>query len=328
MDHESVLMEHRRVKLSNLFDFKPDAVLISDYDKGFLTEEMIEAMVKRPVASIIVSDAKREPGFYHGALLKCNREYERKFSVTRKIDSEFVITNGRDGPHVSINRNQDGWQAFFVRSGSYVECVNHIGAGDCFAAHLTLCLAHGLNLEDAATIAHSAGRVYVQHPHSRPPWPHEIRKDLDPVMGKVVTDLGDLRLSAQGRIVFTNGVFDLLGPHHLYLLQEAKKLGDCLVVGINADQSVKRLKGPSRPVIGLDQRLMMLCGLECVDWVVSFSDENPSEVMRVLKPDVLVKANFPDRNTSGDEFAKEVNLIPPVPGLSTSQTMNRIKSTC
>lgn len=148
-----------------------DAVLLSDYDKGFLSPEFIrrvvEACKKRKIPC--VADCKREPDLYEGCILKCNLDwFERRRGM---YHGHPVVTRGPFPPVVMGKMDPD----YALPS---VKCVNHIGAGDCFAAHLTLALACGLTLQEAATVAHSAGRVYVQYPHSRPPLPQEIAADL------------------------------------------------------------------------------------------------------------------------------------------------------
>ena len=151
-------------------------VLLSDYDKGFLSLEFIKDVVsicaRRGIPCVV--DAKREPKMYSGAILKCNSIYYAKYAEC--IDfSRLVVTNGDRNPMI--------WNCQAV-SGlgidlSSVPCVNHVGAGDCFAAHLTLALAYGFSLRESAAIAHSAGRVYVQRNHNTPPHPNAIVKDMD-----------------------------------------------------------------------------------------------------------------------------------------------------
>lgn len=148
----------------------PDAVLISDYDKGVLTLEFINRVVTICTQRKIpcVADVKRAPEVYEGAIIKGNWDwYERNTSSPRNR----VITDGCHLPYVNDEVRE-------VDNLPRVKCINHVGAGDCFAAHLTLALAYGFFLKEAAAIAHSAGRVYVQHPHNRPPHPHEIVADL------------------------------------------------------------------------------------------------------------------------------------------------------
>lgn len=145
-----------------------DAVLLSDYDKGFMTPEFIAQVVcvckKRGIPC--VADCKRNMRIYDGCILKGNAAYWGSYP----IPSSGVGTYGPDKPVVGPD--------IVGLDLPHVECVNHVGAGDCFAAHLTFALAHGFSLKEAAILAHSAGRVYVQHPHNRPPLPAEIIADL------------------------------------------------------------------------------------------------------------------------------------------------------
>jgi len=127
------------------------------------------------------------------------------------------------------------------------------------------------------------------------------------------------------RIVWTNGCFDLIGPHHVYCLQKAKALGKWLIVGVNDDESVRRLKGHGRPIIPLEHRMAILAALECVDLVVPFSEDTPVEILKKLRPDVLVKGYSTNRNRVGDEFAGSVHLVPVLEGWSTTATIERIK---
>jgi len=313
------LMESwRKTILERLYELAPDAVLISDYDKGFLTEAMIREVIGwcNEKGVPIVADAKREPKVYDGAILKFNHDYWLNHTTTGKSE---VITLGAEPPGVN------GRVLPKMAIGGIV-CKNHVGAGDCFSATLALALAHGFSLEDAAAIAHSAGRIYVQHLHGRPPWPFEIRRDLNPVGGKVLSafDLAALCRAAPGRICWANGCFDLLGPHHVQFLQNARRQGDLLVVGLNDDQSVRRLKGPKRPIMALPERTAMLAALDCVDWVVPFSADAPVEELSALRPHVRVCADIPDRNGAGDEYAGEVKLLPMVPQASTTAMVERI----
>lgn len=149
---------------------KPSAILLSDYDKGILTQSFIGRMIELANSRHIpiVVDPKRHPAIYEGAIIKSNHEWSHKFKhiphVMTHRAARPIIDKSLVGPKLPE-----------------VNCVNHVGAGDCFAAHLTLALAYGFSLKDAAVVAHSAGRVYVQHPHNRPPTIQEIRSDLGAV---------------------------------------------------------------------------------------------------------------------------------------------------
>lgn len=150
-----------------------EGVLISDYDKGLLTPDFIRHIIDwcevRGVPC--VADVKRDAPLYRGAIIKGNAEWWRTRSVP--IGTRWVMTSGADLPTTS-----DGYQCG-PHHQPRVRCVNHVGAGDCFAAHLTLALACDFSLKEAAIVAHAAGRVYVQRRHNCPPHPDEVVRDLD-----------------------------------------------------------------------------------------------------------------------------------------------------
>jgi D-beta-D-heptose 7-phosphate kinase/D-beta-D-heptose 1-phosphate adenosyltransferase len=142
--------------------------------------------------------------------------------------------------------------------------------------------------------------------------------------------LRDWRQRQTGRVVFTNGVFDLLHPGHIDVLTGARARGDVLVVGVNSDASVKRLKGPTRPVRNEGERVYVLAALEAVDAVTLFEQDTPLELVRVLEPDVIVKGGdyAPDTVVGADEVRSrggEVIIIPLTPGHSTTSTIERLR---
>lgn len=139
----------------------------------------------------------------------------------------------------------------------------------------------------------------------------------------------DLKLQGK-KLVFTNGCFDILHKGHIKTLSEAKKTGDLLVVGINDDASVSRLKGPERPVIPLDSRMAVLACLEFVDYVIPFSEDTPAEVIKLVRPDVLIKGgDYREDEIVGRELVVKlggfVRIIEQVPDISTSVIIERIK---
>lgn len=153
-----------------------DGVLLSDYDKGFLLPEFIKDVsgISAIRGICCVADVKRHPELYAGCIIKGNEYWFKRWyghSPMFGIDKNQVCTRGEFDPLL-----YDGCAESKLPP---VKCVNHVGAGDCFAAHLTLALAYGFSIKDAAAIAHSAGRVYVQFPHSRPPHPKEVAADLE-----------------------------------------------------------------------------------------------------------------------------------------------------
>ncbi len=135
----------------------------------------------------------------------------------------------------------------------------------------------------------------------------------------------------EGTVVFTNGCFDLLHPGHVAYLEEARSLGDALVVGVNTDASVRRLKGPTRPLVPELDRARVLAGLGAVDAVTLFDEDTPAELIAALRPDVLAKGGdyTPDRIVGRDTVEADggrVRVIPFLPGYSTSDLVRRIQS--
>jgi len=290
--------------------YSPDAILISDYDKGSLSEETIAAIIdecrRRKIP--VVSDAKRRPQVYAGSVLKCNADYESRFlGRGAKFAFGAVVTRGPEAPTVNGE--------LVYAAPSRTPCRNHVGAGDCFAAHLTLALAHGFSLVEAAAIAHSAGRVYVQHEHNRAPWPHEVRRDFDQVGGKVIAQPNVLRLAnPMAKIVWTNGVFRI-GAHagHAWLLNWARQQGDVLVIGVNDDASAARVR-PGDFVLPLEERCHILASMECVDWVVPFSEDRPDAAIAAVRPNVLVKGqDYEAADVHGAHWVHDVRIAPQSP---------------
>ena len=144
---------------------------------------------------------------------------------------------------------------------------------------------------------------------------------------KIVSDV-DLFLQLLNRknqtIVFTNGCFDLLHEGHLHLLKEAKKLGNILIVAVNADDSIKRLKGNSRPIETLETRLNKLSTLDEVDYLISFSEDTPLYLIQKIQPDKLVKGgDYKKEEIAGNNIVKEVVIVPLLEGFSTTKTISK-----
>lgn len=144
-------------------------------------------------------------------------------------------------------------------------------------------------------------------------------------------EAADWRRRAPGRVVFTNGVFDLLHPGHIDILWNARAQGDALVVGVNSDDSVRRLKGPTRPVRSEHERAYVLAGLHDVDAVVLFSQDTPLELIRRLRPDVLVKGGDYTRDTvvgadDVESWGGRVVIVPLVPGQSTTSIIEKLRA--
>ena len=210
------------------------------------------------------------------------------------------------------------------------------GAGDTFLAAFALALGGGAPSRVAARLGVEAATLAVARPGTAPVSFRELLQRLPEEKINVggsealERDLEQVRRSG-GRVVFTNGCFDLLHRGHLFLLREARKLGDILVVGVNSDASARRVKGPDRPVMLEEDRVELLEELPCVDHVVAFDEDTPEALIRRVKPDLHVKGG----DHAGDQLAEksvveevggEVVVLPLLPGRSASATIEHIRS--
>jgi D-beta-D-heptose 7-phosphate kinase/D-beta-D-heptose 1-phosphate adenosyltransferase len=210
------------------------------------------------------------------------------------------------------------------------------GAGDTFLAALGLALAAGAGTPAAAEIASLAAAVVVRKEGTVVCSAQQLVAGLagDTKRAADRAALGDrLRYerSLGRRVVFTNGCFDILHAGHVSYLSRAKSLADVLVVGINSDASVRRLKGPGRPINGLEDRLSVLAALSCIDFIVPFDEATPEALIRELQPDIFVKGGdytlgmLPEAAVV-EEFGGEVRILPYVDERSTTAIIDRIRA--
>jgi D-beta-D-heptose 7-phosphate kinase/D-beta-D-heptose 1-phosphate adenosyltransferase len=212
------------------------------------------------------------------------------------------------------------------------------GAGDMVLAAMTMAIACGASWVQAAMIANTAGGLEVEKFGIVPIKREEIIDELHRLEGEtrgkersapeLLREI-DRHRRAGHKVVFTNGVFDILHAGHVKYLEFSRKQGDLLIVGVNADESVKRLKGPARPVNPLADRMAVLAGLQSVDYVVSFTEETPAGLIATLRPDVLVKGeDYSGKEVVGRDIVEgsggRVVLAPFLQGRSTTSTIERI----
>jgi rfaE bifunctional protein nucleotidyltransferase chain/domain len=197
--------------------------------------------------------------------------------------------------------------------------VSVIGAGDCFAAFLAMGYVHGFAVAECAEIAFKAGTAYVKYKYNHPISCYELLRSEDPIKAKY------LQPSKGSKLVFTNGCFDLLHPGHIELLRFAKSKGERLVVALNSDESIRRLKGSSRPIMPLVDRMQMIANMDCVDHVTSFDEDTPYECIKKIQPNVLIKgADYEINQIIGADLVEEVYRCPIIPGASTTNLISRI----
>lgn len=211
------------------------------------------------------------------------------------------------------------------------------GAGDTAAAVITACLATGASIENAARIANAAAGIAVGEIGAIAVSSSRIAGELSGIAASKLLSRAELPLQLKRwrdrglRIVFTNGCFDLLHPGHLSLLNFAKSLGDILVLAINGDASVRRLKGPGRPLVSEHDRAAMLGALTCVDAVTIFDEDTPLEIIRSVTPEILVKGrDYRIEDVIGRDVVEaaggRVVLAPLLPDYSTTSLLARTRA--
>lgn len=336
--------------------FKPKGIIISDYSKGAITDRVVSHAIKLAKESgiFVTVDPKGELYYkYRGAdaITPNLREAETASGVrikdegTIKGAAEKIIAQ-TEADFVLVTRGADGI-SYFSKHGEFgtvpshsVEVFDVTGAGDTAASVFTLAFLASYLLEESVKIANAAAGIVVSRIGTssvtqsdlKAHFAREEEREKSKISARAPLAKTLSGLRAKGRkIVFTNGCFDLFHTGHLKLLREARKLGDALVVGINSDKSVTKLKGRGRPYITEADRAILLSALDCVDYLVVFEEDTPLELIKELKPDVLVKGgDYKPEEVVGGEFVRSyggrVKIIPLVKGVSTSSLAEKIKN--
>lgn len=336
---------------------RADVVVLSDYAKGVLTRRVISEVIaaaRKLDKPVIVDPKSRDFSIYRGAtLLTPNRKElaeatgHRAATEAEIIEAAKSAMQGVDCEAIIVTRSEHG-MSLVPRKGApvhvpayAVKVVDVSGPGDTVAAVLAVMLATGASHETALRAANAAAAVVVGKRGTATVTVDELRARLLPhavlaAEEKIVGSFEalDSHVKAwkrQGlRVGFTNGVFDLLHPGHIKVLTQARAACDRLVVGLNSDASVKRLKGPDRPLQNARARAEVLAALEAVDLVVMFEEDTPIDLIKRIVPSVLVKGgDYTREQVVGHDVVEaaggEVVLIETVAGMSTTSLVNRSK---
>ena len=333
-----------------------DVVIISDYAKGVCSKRLLRTIIhagRESGVPILVDPARgADWSKYHGCtLIKPNR-VEAEIATTQKINSAHealragaslcwqvdaelaVITLDRDGMAL-VNRRAEG-DVFPINARPVYDIT---GAGDMVIAMLAAAMGSKLSPADGVRLANIAAGLEVERIGVAAIPKEEIEGVLrslnSPGERKIVSldaarlALGEHRSRGE-RIVLTNGCFDLLHVGHVTYLAQAKAMGDVLVVAVNSDAGVRRLKGPTRPVIRETDRASMLAAMSAVDYVVIFDEDTPHELLRALRPDVLVKGGtYQPHEVVGHEvvtaYGGEVRVAGLVDGISTTNIVECLR---
>lgn len=344
--------------IAHLTDLAPgmDAILISDYGYGILTPRVLHALGRLQARDprVLLVDSRKLKA-YQGLRISAVKPNYAEMTELLHLDRlepgdariQQVLAHGRQVGELvqsqitAITLDQDG--ALFFERGRppyrvYARPAEHnrvAGAGDTFMSGLALALAAGADTGTAAELASAAAAVVVEKPGTSTCSPEEL-KMLFSGQEKILTDTFQVSALAaayhrQGRkVVFTNGCFDILHSGHIQYLNQAKARGDVLILGINSDASVRRLKGPNRPINPLDERIQVLAGLSSVDHLVAFDEDVPFHLVKLIEPDVYVKggdytrAQLPEAGLV-EGMGGQVILLPITEDRSTSSIIERIR---
>ena len=335
--------------------FLYDIIILSDYGKGVITPELAQGIIslaREGGKKVLVDPKGKDYRKYRGAhMLTPNRKEAQEATGIEIADEASLkdallwLKKSCELDRSMITLSEDGIAIYDdgVRRFPTVaqEVYDVTGAGDTVIASIAFALSSGRSIDEAARFANLAAGVVVGKIGSATVTIDEI-EEYEAMLHQSSSDahiksfeeierIVDRCRAGGKRIVFTNGCFDILHVGHVKYLQEAKSFGDILIVGLNSDASVRELKGPSRPVNTEDDRAYILAALESVDYVVKFSEETPYELIKMLKPDVLVKGgDYRGKKVVGTEFAGELKLVDFVEGKSTTSTIEKIQegSTC
>jgi len=349
--HEQKIIE----RLYNLAA-ESDAILISDYGKGVLTKNIVYAIhdIAAARALPVVVDSKRLAFFaelspfivkpnYEEVIALCNLPRQTTARVTQVKNALEMLEKKTNANIIAVTLDSEG--AVIFRNGHVAceaqappvssPCVS--GAGDTFiSAFMLTCLVCG-DLETAATVAVAAANIVIAHEATEPCWQDALVYHFG-FREKYITTFDDLRQLTlhyrhqRKKIVFTNGCFDILHSGHVRYLRQAKELGDVLIVGVNRDDSIRRIKGSGRPINPLSDRVAVLAGLSSVDHIIDFGndeDDTPIPLIEIIQPDIFVKGGdyttekLPEAPTI-QRHGGEIIFLPYLDDHSTSHMIKRI----
>jgi D-beta-D-heptose 7-phosphate kinase/D-beta-D-heptose 1-phosphate adenosyltransferase len=338
-------------QLANALD-GAGAVILSDYGKGALTD--VGAMIglcREAGVPVLVDPKGRDFSIYRGATLitpnqgefeavagECTTDAqlaERGWNMIEDLDlAALLVTRSEKGMMLLESGNEPVFLSTQAR-----EVFDVTGAGDTVIATIAGALASGQDLAAAAALANMAAGLVVRKIGVATVTPGEIQVAMHQrgqggrglVTRDELTVLIDEARQRGERVVMTNGCFDILHAGHVAYLEEAKSLGDRLVVAVNDDDSVRRLKGESRPINALGDRLLVLAGLAAVDWVIPFTEDTPAELIATVLPDVLVKGGDyePEEIAGGKDVLQnggEVRVLSFRDGHSTSRIIEKLRA--
>jgi D-beta-D-heptose 7-phosphate kinase/D-beta-D-heptose 1-phosphate adenosyltransferase len=347
---------HLLSNVTQALNNKPAMVILSDYAKGALSDNMCQAIIKhcKKLNIPVIADPKgRDYSKYKGASTLTPNKKETAEACGVDINETEALLHAAEQlksqlnlDFLAVTRGEEGISLIDDKQIQHIPATakkvfDVSGAGDTVIATLAAGLAHGLNPHDALQLANIAAGIVVGKVGTVPVSQAELLKALvsedgqsqaDKICdGTQLTELVSRWKANQQKIVFTNGCFDLLHAGHVTYLEAAKKTGDKLILGLNTDRSVSALKGPTRPVVHEGDRARVLAALASVDAVILFDEDTPLQLIDAIRPDVIVKGDdYTEEQVVGGTEVKSwggsVKLIPLVQGRSTSNIIKKLGS--
>ena len=355
-DRESTSEINNKSQVAILKVFKKivnnyDVILLSDYGKGVLTFELTQSLISianenkkkllvdpkgldysKYKGAYLLTPNKKEASEATNIIIKDNESLTQSIRILKdQIDlTVSLITLSEKG--VAIFDNELRIHPTVAR-----EVFDVTGAGDTILASLGFAISCNKDIDEAVKFANLASGVVVGKIGSATATLNEII-EYESSLNKSTSDehiktwdeissiISELKNNDK-KIVFTNGCFDILHIGHVKYLEKAKKFGDILILGLNSDDSTHRLKGKNRPINTQDDRAYILASLEVVDYVVIFNEDTPLDLIKLIKPDVLVKGgDYEGKEVVGQDIAKELKLVQFIDAKSTSKTIKKIRN--
>ncbi|MCT7512588.1 D-glycero-beta-D-manno-heptose-7-phosphate kinase [Aliarcobacter cryaerophilus] len=329
---------------------KYSSIILSDYGKGVLTTNLTKEIIKianKNSIKVLVDPKGKDYSKYKGSYTLTPNKKEAMEATNIDIKDESSLIEALKSLKTQcelevslITLSEQGIAIFddelTIKPTVAREVYDVTGAGDTVIASIAFALGNDLDIKDAVYFANLAAGVVVGKIGSATTtldeiyeYEYSLHKSNSTSHIKTFDEIKTLssKLHNQGKkIVFTNGCFDILHVGHVKYLEVAKSYGDVLILGLNADSSVKKLKGPTRPINTQDDRAYILASLESVDYVIIFEEETPYELIKLIKPHVLVKGgDYEGKEVVGQDIADELKLVQFVDGKSTTNTIKRIQ---
>ena len=343
-------IEAKAIKLFKKIAKNYDMILISDYGKGLLSKKLTQEIIifsnkinikviadpkgvdySKYKNSYLITPNKKEASEASGIVIKDKKTLSKAITKLKKeLNLNYsLITMSEDG--IALHSKTLEIFPTFAR-----EVFDVTGAGDTVMASLGFSLAHNSTIKEAIYFANMASGVVIGKIGSSSASINEIQEYeanlLQNENSKVLVSHSEIlkisnEIKNKGKVlVFTNGCFDIIHPGHVKYLEKAKSFGDALIVGLNSDNSVKRLKGENRPINNETDRAVVLLGLKSVDYVIIFKEETPHKLIKLIQPDILAKGgDYKDKKVVGEEFAGKLEIIKFENGKSTSSIIKIIR---